>query len=160
MGNDLGSKDDKDSIFSPSKDDALCGDMTLKQRVIGFLACSITGFLISWILTFLFIFGGLQMTTFALVFSFCQILNISASCFLSTPKGHCKAMKKKERIIPSVVYITMIILTIVIAVATKVKGLVLLCVVILTIAYYWYTISFIPFGQKILKKICGACLEG
>ena len=120
----------------------------MKQRIIGFLALSITGFLISWILTFAFIFSGFDVVTYALIFSFCQILNIAGSCFLSTPKGHIKAMKKKSRIIPSVIYISMIIITIIIAVATGVKGLVLLCVIILTIAYYWYTISFIPFGNK------------
>jgi hypothetical protein len=27
------------------------------------------------------------------------------------------------------------------------------------VAYYWYTISFIPFGQKIVKKLCECCLE-
>ena len=133
--------------------------MTMKQRIIGFLACSITGFLISWIITFVFIFSGFDVVSYALIFSFCQILNIAGSCFLSTPKGHIKAMKKKSRIIPSVIYISMIIITIIIAVATGVKGLVLLCVIILTIAYYWYTISFIPFGNKILKKICGSCLD-
>jgi predicted membrane channel-forming protein YqfA (hemolysin III family) len=68
-------------------------------------------------------------------------------------------MKKKHRLIPSVLYIVMIIITIVIAVATLIKGLVLLCVVILTACYYWYTISFIPFGTKILKKLCGACFD-
>lgn len=131
----------------------------MKQRIIGFLALSITAFLISWILTFAFIFSGFDVVTYALIFSFCQILNIASSCFLSTPKGHMKAMKKKSRIIPSVTYIILIILTIVIAVATQVKGLVLLCVILLTISYYWYTISFIPFGNKILKKICGSCFD-
>lgn len=160
MGNDLGAKEPKDSIFSSSKEeDSVCGKMTLKERVIGFLVCSITGFLISWVLTFVFILSGFNVTTYALIFAFCQVLNIAASCFLSTPKGHLKAMKKKHRIIPSVVYITMIILTVVIAVATNVKALVLLCVIILTIAYYWYTISFIPYGNKILKKLCGACFD-
>lgn len=48
----------------------------------------------------------------------CQILNIASSCFLSTPKGHIKAMKKKHRLIPSIIYVVMIIVTIVIAVAT------------------------------------------
>lgn len=159
MGNELGTKEPGDSIFSSSKEESVCGSLTYKQRVIGFLACSLVGFIVSWILTFVFIFTGFDVVTFALIFSFCQILNIGGSCFLSTPSGHFKAMKKKHRIIPSVVYVLMIIITIVIAVATHVRGLVLLCVIILTVAYYWYTISFIPYGNKILKKMCGACLD-
>lgn len=50
-------------------------------------------------------------------------------------------------------------MTIVIATATGVKGLVILCIIFTTLAYYWYTISFVPFGTKILKKCCGACLD-
>lgn len=68
-------------------------------------------------------------------------------------------MKKKHRLIPSVVYIGLIILTLVIAIATEIKGLVLFLVVLQVFAYYWYTISFIPFGNKILKKLCSSCFD-
>jgi len=68
-------------------------------------------------------------------------------------------MKKKHRLIPSIIYIGLIILTLVIAIATEIKGLVLLLVVLQAIAYYWYTISFIPYGNKILKKLCSACFD-
>ena len=133
--------------------------MSYKTRVIGWLACSITGFILSFIISFVFIFSGLASVAFALIFALAQILNIAGSCFLSTPSGHMKAMKKKHRIIPSAVYILSIILTIVIAVVVPVKALILLCLLILLVAYYWYTISFIPFGQKILKKSCECCLD-
>jgi len=133
--------------------------MSYRTRVIGWLACSITGFILSFIISFVFIFSGLASVAFALIFALSQILNIAGSCFLSTPSGHWKAMKKKHRIIPSIVYIVSIILTIVIAIVTPVKALILLCLLILLIAYYWYTISFIPFGQKILKKMCECCLD-
>lgn len=162
MGNELtGAEPTKDSIFSlpSSSQDSLCPKLTLQQRVIGFLACSIVGFAMSWIITFVFVFSGFDVKTFAIVFSMCQMLNIASSCFLSTPKGHLKAMKKKHRIVPSALYILMIILTLVLALATQVKGLVLLCVILTTVCYYWYTISFIPFGTKILKKICGTCFQ-
>lgn len=68
-------------------------------------------------------------------------------------------MKKKHRLIPSIVYISLIILTLVIAIATEIKGLVLLLLILQTVAYYWYTISFVPFGNKILKKLCSACFD-
>ena len=121
--------------------------MTYKTRVIGWLACSIFGSILSLIISFVFVFSGFSSVAFALIYSLAQIINISGSCFLSTPSGHLKAMKKKHRIIPSVVYILLIIVTIIIALVTPIKGLVLLCLVIQIIAYYWYTISFIPFGQ-------------
>ena len=133
--------------------------MSYKTRVIGWLACSITGFLLSIIISFVFILSDFNVAAYALIYSLGQVLNIAGSCFLSTPSGHCKDMKKKHRIIPSIVYILSIILTIVIAVATEIKPLVLLFLVIQILAYYWYTISFIPFGQKILKKMCECCID-
>jgi hypothetical protein len=137
----------------------LCGDLTYKTRIIGFLACSITGWVLSLIMTFVFIFSEFSVAAYAVTYSIGQILNIAGSCFLSTPEGQIKAMKKKHRLIPSVVYIGLIILTLVIAIATEIKGLVLFLVVLQVFAYYWYTISFIPFGNKILKKLCSSCFD-
>ena len=141
-------------MFSFGKEETLCGEMSYKTRVIGWLACSITGWVLSLIITLVFILSNFNVVSFALIYSLGQILNIAGSCFLSTPSGHCKDMTKKHRLIASIVYVASIILTIVIAVATQVKPLVLLFIVIQIFAYYWYTISFIPFGQKMVKKMC------
>lgn len=147
-------------MFSFGEDNTtLCGDLTYKTRIIGFLACSITGWVLSLIMTFVFIFSEFSVAAYAVTYSIGQILNIAGSCFLSTPEGQIKAMKKKHRLIPSVVYIGLIILTLVIAIATEIKGLVLFLVVLQVFAYYWYTISFIPFGNKILKKLCSSCFD-
>ena len=162
MGNELGAQQDKDSIFSGASsgsDEKICPKLSYKQRIYGFLGCSVVGFVMSWVVTFVFVFSGFDVKAFAILFCLCQVLNIASSCVLSTPSGHLKAMKKKHRIIPSVLYILMIILTLVLALATNIKGLVLLCVILCTICYYWYTISFIPYGTKILKKVCGSCLD-
>ena len=141
-------------MFSFGKQKTLCGDLSYKTRIIGWLSCSIIGWLLSIIITFVFVFSNFNVAAYAILYSMGQILNIGGSCFLSTPAGHLKDMKKKSRIIPAIVYILSIILTIVIAVATQIKGLVILFLVIQVLAYYWYTISFIPFGQTILKKMC------
>jgi hypothetical protein len=147
-------------MFSFGEDNTtLCGDLTYKTRIIGFLACSITGWVLSLIMTFVFIFSEFSVAAYAVTYSIGQILNIAGSCFLSTPEGQIKAMKKKHRLIPSVFYIGLIILTLVIAIATEIKGLVLFLVVLQVFAYYWYTISFIPFGNKILKKLCSSCFD-
>ena len=127
--------------------------------MIGWLTCSILGFLLSLIISLVFVLSNFNVTAYAILYSLGQVLNIGGSCFLSTPSGHFKDMTKKTRIIPSVVYILSIILTIVIAVATQIRGLVFLFLVIQVLAYYWYTISFIPFGQKILKNACECCID-
>lgn len=132
--------------------------MSYKTRIIGWIACSVVGFLMSIIISAAFVITGFDVVTYAILYSISQIISIAGTCFLSTPKGHCKDMKKKHRIIPSIVYFLSIIATIVIAVATQITGLVFLFLVIQVVAYYWYTISFIPFGQQIAKKICQCCL--
>lgn len=146
-------------MFSFGEDKSVCGDLSYKTRIIGWLACSITGTVLSFIIAFVFIFSSFDVVLFAIIYSFGQVLNIAGSCFLSTPAGQFKAMKKKQRLIPSIVYVLSIILTVVIAVATEIKALVFLFLIIQVLAYYWYTISFIPFGQKILKKCCQACFD-
>jgi len=164
MGNALeegtGEKNNDKELFSFGKEKTLCGDLSYKTRIIGWLACSITGFVLSLIVSLVFVLSNFNVTAFAILYSLGQVLNIAGSCFLSTPSGHLKDMTKKSRIIPSIVYVLSIILTIVIAVATQIKGLVFLFLVIQVLAYYWYTISFIPFGQKIVKKACECCIEG
>jgi len=92
--------------------------MSYKTRIIGWLACSIIGTVMSLIVSLVFVFSDFDVAIFAVVYSLGQILNITGSCFLSTPSGHLKAMKKKHRIIPSIVYISLIILTLIIAIAT------------------------------------------
>jgi hypothetical protein len=110
-------------------------------------------------MTFVFIFTGMNIAVYAIIFSLCQVLNIAGSCFLSTPKGHLKAMKKKERLIPSILYIAMIIITIVLAITVNARGVVIISVIILTLCYYWYTIAFLPCGTTILKKSCSCCFD-
>jgi hypothetical protein len=117
------------------------------------------GWVLSLIITFVYIFSDFNIAAYAIIYSIGQIMNIAGSCFLSTPEGQLKAMKKKHRLIPSVVYVSLIVLTLVIAIATEIKGLVLLLVVLQAIAYYWYTISFIPYGNKIIKKVCSSCFD-
>lgn len=141
-------------MFSFGKEKTLCGDLSYKTRIIGWLACSITGMLLSILVSIVFVVSSFDVVAYAILYSIGQMISIAGSCFLSTPAGHCKDMMKKHRIIPSTVYILSIILTIVIAVATQITGLVFLFLIIQVFAYYWYTISFIPFGQKIVKKLC------
>lgn len=146
-------------MFSFGSDKTLCGDLSYKTRILGWLICSIVGMVLSLIVSLIFVFSSFDVVAYAILYSIGQIISIAGTCFLSTPAGHCKDMKKKHRIIPSIVYFLSIILTIVIAVATQIAGLVFLFLIIQVFAYYWYTISFIPFGQKIVKKLCECCLE-
>ena len=146
-----GTDDQRKSIINAvtdNKEETLCGKLTLRQRVMGWLSCSVIGMLMSIIVSILFIFTSFDVAIYAVLYSIGQVLNIVGSCFLCTPKSHLKSMVKKERIVPSLIYVGAIILTVVFALATKIKMLVLLCLIIQMLAYYWYCISYIPYGQK------------
>jgi antibiotic biosynthesis monooxygenase (ABM) superfamily enzyme len=63
-------------------------------------------------------------------------------------------MTDKSRRITSLVYIVSLILTLVFALTTNILPLVFIFLIIQICSYYWYTLSYIPFGQKCMKKIC------
>lgn len=79
-------KKEEKGMFSFGEDNTtLCGDLTYKTRIIGFLACSLTGWVLSLIITFVFIFSNFNIAAYAIIYSIGQIFNIAGSCFLSTP---------------------------------------------------------------------------
>lgn len=148
------------SIFSPPKEEDAFEQcwpkLSYRKRITGWIVCSVIGWVLSLMGTITLALSD-SIVAFAVLYSIGQIINIVGSCFLSTPKGQWKAMKKKERRIASIIYISSIIATLVVAFATKIKGLVFLFLVIQMAAYYWYMITFIPWGQKIVKKLCCSC---
>jgi hypothetical protein len=80
--------------------------------------------------------------------------------FLSGPKKQCKSMFDKKRIITTIVLLAAIILVITCGIVGEVTKdpdtgdinpifpiLVLVGVVIEYCAYFWYSLSYIPFGR-------------
>jgi hypothetical protein len=158
MGNNS-NKSDNDilpSFLSNNKQESCCPKLSMKERAIGWLVCSVTGWVVSIIASISLVTSD-DIIAFAILYSVGQILNICGSIFLSTPKGQWKAMTNKSRLVTSLVYIVSIILTLVIALTTKIKSLVFLFLIIQVLAYYWYTISFIPFGHRLAKGIFKSC---
>lgn len=91
MGNSP-AKDEKNMFSFGDNNPTLCGDLTYKTRIIGFLACSITGWLLSLIITFVFIFSQFNIATYAILYSLGQVLNIAGSCFCQ----HLRSDKSNE----------------------------------------------------------------
>lgn len=156
----MGNSETKDlelpNFLSGGKNESCCPKLTLKQRVVGWVACSVIGWVLSIFATISLLTSS-DAVTFAVLYSIGQMLNIAGSVFLSTPQGQWKAMTNKSRLITSIVYVLSIVLTLVIALTTNIKPLVFLFLIIQVLAYYWYTISFIPFGQKLAKGIFKSC---
>ena len=85
---------DSSTKDSPIQEDQCWPKLSYQHRAIGWIICSILGWILSFIGTMLLTFSD-KYATFAVLYSIGQILNISGSCFLSTPKGQWKAMNKK-----------------------------------------------------------------
>jgi hypothetical protein len=104
-----------------------------------------------------------DIPAFAILFSLGQVLNIAgypfllfSSCFLATPKTQIKDMFKKARIWFTIAYLGSTVLTIVLActLPERLRFLILISIVVQIASYFFYTLSYIPYGQKILGKFC------
>jgi hypothetical protein len=68
------------------------------------------------------------------------------------PKRQFKLMFHKKRVVATIVYVGMIIVTVVVAVKTKNVGATIVCVIIQSLALTWYALSYIPFARNAVKK--------
>ena len=87
----MGNKENKEielpSLFTGGdKNDSCCPKLTLKQRAIGWIVCSVIGWVLSIFATASLLTSS-DAVTFAVLYSIGQVLNIAGSVFLSTPKG-------------------------------------------------------------------------
>ena len=69
----------------------------------------------------------------------------------------------KKRRLATVVYFTMMLATLLVAVLSGVPPgarlpLVVLCMVLQVLAMIWYSLSYIPFGRDLAKKCCKKCV--
>ena len=77
---------------------------------------------------------------------------LCSTTFLVGPKRQCKLMFNKTRIVATIIYVGMIIVTIVVAVKTSNAGATIVCVIVQSLALTWYALSYIPFARNAVKK--------
>ncbi|EAR94704.1 vesicle transporter SFT2B (macronuclear) [Tetrahymena thermophila SB210] len=139
--------------------DSCCPKLSYKQRLIGFIVCSAIGWIISILAMGVFFSRNKDIAFFAVLYTLGNIVCIMGTCFLSGPKSQVKAMKHKSRIITTIVFILSMAGTLVFALAVKIIPLCIAFIVLQFLSYIWYTLSFIPFGQRIVKKVCCSCCD-
>ncbi|CAK63151.1 unnamed protein product (macronuclear) [Paramecium tetraurelia] len=148
------------NFFSDKKDDpldAVCPKLSYQQRLWGFLICSGIGWFLEFC-AFISFFQG-NGKEFAIIFSIGNLVAIMSTLFLSGPKDQCKKMADKSRLISTIIFFSTLIVTLVLAFATDLTFLTLLMTLVQFCAYVWYVLSFIPFGQRMLKKFFSSCCE-
>ncbi|CDW89017.1 UNKNOWN [Stylonychia lemnae] len=126
------------SIVDKSGTKSCCPSLTLKQRIIGFGVC--TGLV-----------SG-NIARFAIPYTFGTLLSLAGSFFLSGPLNQLKKMFLRKRIIVTLVFIASIIMTLVSAIAIKKPILVIVFVILQYGSYFWYSLSYIPYGREIFCK--------
>ena len=141
--------------------DSCCPSLTLKQRLYGFLICATLGFildLLSFGMLLSLISGNLKR--FALPYTFGVLLSLGSTFFLIGPLRQLKRMFARKRFWVALVLVLSIIATLVCGLTMKKPWgpvTVLTCIIIQWSAFIWYSLSYIPFGRKIAKKIIKGC---
>jgi len=126
--------------------------LTIKQRAIGWVICTALGIVFSF-LGFLFF---LQPSTFALFYTFGNIIMLASTAFIVGPMRQLKNMFKPTRFICCVVFIGSMILTLV----GVFKGWIFIVIIIFVLLQFasllYYCFSYIPYGRQCLRGICGS----
>ena len=100
---------------------------------------------------------GQKIVRFAVLYTLGIVISLASSMFLWGPKRQCKAMFDKTRLVTTIVFLTCMALIITGAVLIYLgfpipPVLILVLVIVQYCAYFWYSLSFIPFGRKIFCK--------
>jgi len=148
------------SFLFESADDGCMPSLTWTQRWYGFCGCFIAGSLISILSSFSLTKGNIP--SFAMLYTFGNILSICSTGFVWGPKRQCKKMFHKTRAIATTMYLICIVSTLIFATAdlgmtTPVKVSVCIGLIFLQfVALCWYCLSYIPYARQIAKS-CLPC---
>lgn len=99
----------------------------------------------------------LGIKAFAVLYTGANISGILALMFLIGPMRQLRMMFKIHRIISTIIFLVTLVLTLLSAFWWKNTILCLVFTVIQMCALIWYYLSYIPAGQFIAGKCCGAC---
>ena len=141
-----------------AKTDSWFPDLSLKQKIVGMLACAILGFVTS-ILSYVILFAGSgerKMVGFAVLYTCGNLIAIMGTCFLWGFKAQFRAITHKKRAVASSMYFGSMLATIIVAfkVADPLRKLLLIILLIAQYAaYLWYSLSFIPFARTAVKAV-------
>jgi len=138
-----------------------CPKLSWKQRAYGFGACLAVGVLLDFIAWVELM--KKNTAEFAVIYTIGNLVVLVGSLFFAGPRKQCQNMFAKKRRLATVVYFTMMLATLLVAVLSGVPPgarlpLVVLCMVLQVLAMIWYSLSYIPFGRDLAKKCCKKCV--
>ncbi|QDZ22816.1 SFT2-like vesicle transporter protein [Chloropicon primus] len=152
----------KESVGLKEKEESLLGDLedsislTKMQRLYGFAICLGLGILLSLLSSF-FLFPVPKIKKFATCYTLGNMLSIGCTCFLMGPWRQIKNMVKGHRLAATCVYLSSIGFTLYAALKLNSLPLTLIFLLMQICALVWYCMTYIPFGQRMLKGCLGRC---
>ncbi|KAI9023235.1 SFT2-domain-containing protein [Hyaloraphidium curvatum] len=124
---------------------AFCG-LSRTHRLYGFGICLVLGLVVSLLSTVTLAF--LNLGGFAILYTFGTVLSLAATGFLVGPWKQLKMMFDSTRWLTSLIFITSIIATLVVAFTLNSVILSVIFMIIEFLAFTWYCLSYIPFGRS------------
>ncbi|KAK6795547.1 hypothetical protein RDI58_009001 [Solanum bulbocastanum] len=139
-------EEQQDNLFGDQE--ALCSVSPL-QRVYGFAACLLAGFICMFLSMIVFI----KPIKFALLFTFGNMLAIGSTTFLIGPRQQLSMMMDPVRAYATSMYVGCVVLALICALWIHSKILTLLAIICEICALVWYSLSYIPFARRMVSNV-------
>ncbi|TMW96269.1 uncharacterized protein [Solanum lycopersicum] len=139
-------EEQQDNLFGDQE--ALCSVSPL-QRVYGFAACLLAGFICMFLSMIVFI----KPIKFALLFTFGNMLAIGSTAFLIGPMQQLSMMMDPVRAYATSMYVGCVVLALICALWIHSKILTLLAIICEICALVWYSLSYIPFARRMVSNV-------
>ncbi|XP_006341357.1 vesicle transport protein SFT2B [Solanum tuberosum] len=139
-------EEQQDNLFGDQE--ALCSVSPL-QRVYGFAACLLAGFICMFLSMIVFI----KPIKFALLFTFGNMLAIGSTTFLIGPMQQLSMMMDPVRAYATYMYVGCVVLALICALWIHSKILTLLAIICEICALVWYSLSYIPFASRMVSNV-------
>ncbi|KAL3343290.1 hypothetical protein AABB24_027041 [Solanum stoloniferum] len=151
-------EEQQDNLFGDQE--ALCSVSPL-QRVYGFAACLLAGFICMFLSMIVFI----KPIKFALLFTFGNMLAIGSllcfelgyshcnTTFLIGPTQQLSMMMDPVRAYATSMYVGCVVLALICALWIHSKILTLLAIICEICALVWYSLSYIPFARRMVSNV-------
>uniref|UniRef100_A0A914X202 Vesicle transport protein n=1 Tax=Plectus sambesii TaxID=2011161 RepID=A0A914X202_9BILA len=100
-----------------------------------------------------------KLTGFCVLTSLGSILSLASTTFLMGPFKQLKKMFDPVRLVATIVYIGMIVLTVVAGLVWKSPPLAFIFVIGQYVAMAWYSLSYIPYARDAVSRCVCACVN-
>lgn len=153
----------KEEVLYKMKDnDPWFPSLSWRQRITWFTVCVVLGYILD-MLSYIVIIGENSTVRFAILYTIGNMLTIFSLMILVGPKRQWKNMTNKSRLTSTIIYLSCIGLTLVVALCVKNEELkrqfIMQQLIAQIMSHLWYTLSYIPWARSCCMKCFGDIAE-